>query len=116
MLEPWDLLMPTMGLYLISYTIAQYLSAKLTVFGLWAVPAGTISFVATMALLDIIVVKYGVEVAKMVIYTGFVAQILIYLANYSTIYLPPAPFWELQEPFSIKTEFGRERFTAFRLE
>ncbi len=60
LLARWDLLIPTIGLYLISYTIAQYLSTKLTVFGLWAVPAGTISFVATMALLDIIVTKYRV--------------------------------------------------------
>ena len=76
------------ALYIASYVIAQYTSPKLTTFALWVVPGGNFPFVATVALMDLIVVYWGLSVARQVIVAGFFAQILLYAANMVTIYTP----------------------------
>jgi len=91
---------PLAGLYVASYTIAQYLTSKFTTFIIWTVPCGNIPFVATLALMDLIVVKWGLHVARGVIFTGFVVQILVLVANQLAIVAPPAPSWNLQEYFA----------------
>lgn len=82
--------------YIASYVLCQYLSPKLTWFKLtddvgWVVPGGNIPFVATIALMDLIVITWGLKIARQVIVAGFLAQILIYVANTLT-YLTPDPF------------------------
>lgn len=78
------------SLYVASYTISQYTSAKLTTFLWFTVPGGNVSFVATIVLMDLIVVLYGLGTARIVILAGFLSQILLILANYLTINTPDA--------------------------
>jgi len=83
------------SLYIASYVIAQYTSPKLTTFAIWIVPGGNFPFVATIALMDLIVVYWGLSVARQVIVAGFLAQILLYAANMITIATPdPFPGFE----------------------
>jgi uncharacterized integral membrane protein (TIGR00697 family) len=83
------------SLYIASYVIAQYTSPKLTTFAVWVVPGGNFPFVATIALMDLIVVNWGLSVARQVIVAGFLAQILLYAANMITIATPdPFPGFE----------------------
>ncbi|MDM7275008.1 MAG: queuosine precursor transporter [Thermoprotei archaeon] len=77
------------SLYIASYVIAQYTSPRLTTFMWWVVPGGNIPFVATVALMDIIVVYWGLTIARQVIIAGFLAQILLYAANIITVHTPP---------------------------
>ncbi len=77
------------SLYIASYVIAQYTSPRLTTFMWWTVPGGNIPFVATVALMDIIVVYWGLTAARQVIIAGFLAQILLYITNLITILTPP---------------------------
>jgi len=63
-------------------------ASKLTTFTIFVTPAGVIPFAATLALMDLIVVYYGLSVARQVIFAGFLAQILVYTANYITLYTP----------------------------
>ncbi len=84
------------SLYIASYVICQYLSPKLTVFTLmkgisWIVPGGNVPFVATVAIMDLIVVSWGLKLARQVIVAGFLTQVMLYLANALT-YLTPDPF------------------------
>jgi uncharacterized integral membrane protein (TIGR00697 family) len=76
------------SLYVASYTISQYTSAKLTSFLWFTVPGGNVSFVATVVLMDLIVVLYGPGTARIVILSGFLSQILLLLANFLTINTP----------------------------
>ncbi len=81
--------------YIASYTIAQYTSPKLTTFAYWVVPGGNFPFVATIVLMDVIVVYWGLSLARQVIIAGFLAQLLLYLANMLTIVTPdPFPGFE----------------------
>jgi hypothetical protein len=83
------------SLYIASYVIAQYTSPKLTTFAVWVVPGGNFPFVATIALMDLIVVNWGLSVARQVIVAGFLAQILLYAANMITTATPdPFPGFE----------------------
>lgn len=84
------------SLYIASYVICQYLSPKLTFFKLveglsWIVPGGNVPFVATVAIMDLIVVSWGLRLARQVIIAGFLTQVILYLANALT-YLTPDPF------------------------
>ncbi|MEM1939454.1 MAG: queuosine precursor transporter [Acidilobaceae archaeon] len=92
--------------YIGSYVIAQYTSPLLTFFGPWIVPNGNIPFVATIALMDIIVVRWGLSFARQVIIAGFLVQILLFATNYY-ILLTPRPFEELMVLESVYTVSGR---------
>lgn len=83
------------AMYISSYIISQYTSPRLTFFGPWIVPGGNISFVATVALMDLLVVYWGLSLARQVIFSGFLAQILLYVANLLLLQTP-RPFEELE--------------------
>ncbi len=96
----WSSVVVPAGLYVASYVIAQYVSPKLTVYLFWTVPSGNIPFVATLALMDLIVVRWGLSVGRAVVFTGFAAQILLITANQLAIAAPPAPPFGLQEAYA----------------
>jgi len=77
--------------YMASYVIAQYIAPKLTLYGQWIVPSATFTFTATIVLMDVIVVYWGLGIARQVIFAGFLAQLLLYFANIYTL-LTPDPF------------------------
>lgn len=83
------------AMYIGSYVISQYTSPRLTLFGPWIVPGGNISFVATVALMDLLVVYWGLALARQVIVSGFLVQLLLYVANLLVLQTP-RPFEELQ--------------------
>lgn len=91
---------PLVAFYIGSYVIAQYLTPKLTYFLGWIVPNGNVSYVATVALMDAIVVMAGLRIARQVIYAGFVLQILLMLSNLLVI-LTPTPEWMSSEAINM---------------
>lgn len=83
------------SLYIACYIIAQYTSPKLTTFAYWVVPGGNFPFIATIVLMDVMVVYWGLGIARQVIIAGFLAQLLLYTANMFTIVTPdPFPGFE----------------------
>jgi len=77
--------------YITSYVVSQYTAPKLTLYAGFVVPGGTIPFVATLVLMDIIIVYWGLGMARQVIVAGFIAQILVYTGN-MLIFASPDPF------------------------
>ena len=77
--------------YIASYVLSQYLAAKLTTLGPYVVPAGTVAFVATIALADLMIVNIGLSYARKIIITGFVIQIPLFIIN-NLVVLSPDPF------------------------
>jgi len=92
MAKRWRSPYPFAVLYTASYVVAQYTSPKLTYFFKWVVPGGNVPFVATIALMDVIVVVWGLSVARQVIVAGFLAQVLLTATNALTL-LTPSPPW-----------------------
>ncbi|MEM1619769.1 MAG: queuosine precursor transporter [Fervidicoccaceae archaeon] len=87
---------PLVSFYIGSYVICQYLSPKYTYFLGLTVPGGNIAFVATVALMDAIVISAGLSVARQVIFSGFLLQVLLTVSNLSTI-KTPSPEWVSEE-------------------
>ena len=79
--------------------ISNIVSAK--VINLWGfiLPAAVIGYPLTYLLTDAISELYGEKRAKLVVYAGFWANILMLLFVQATIVLPPADFWPNQESY-----------------
>ncbi|MGC9178032.1 MAG: queuosine precursor transporter [Conexivisphaera sp.] len=76
------------ALYLVLMTISQYAASKITVYLWFGVPAGTATYVATVAMLDIVVMREGFKYARNLIFTGLASQALITIANASVLSMP----------------------------
>ncbi|MEL9990675.1 MAG: queuosine precursor transporter [Thermoproteus sp.] len=74
--------------YMVLLTVSQYAASKITNYLGFLVPAGTMTYVATVAMLDIIVLREGFHYARNVVLAGFLSQWLITAVNYVVYYLP----------------------------
>lgn len=74
--------------YMVLLTISQYAASKITDYLGFLVPAGTMTYVATIAMLDIVVLREGFHYARNVVLAGFLSQWLITAVNYIVVYLP----------------------------
>ncbi|WP_139491447.1 queuosine precursor transporter [Brevibacillus dissolubilis] len=79
--------------------VANIVSTK--VISVWGMilPAAVIGYPLTYLLTDAISELYGEKNAKQVVYAGFFANLLMIVFVQATIFLPPAPFWPLQESY-----------------
>ncbi len=69
------------ALYLVLLTISQYAASKVTVYLWFGVPAGTATYVATVAMLDVVVMREGFGYARNLVFVGLASQALITVAN-----------------------------------
>ncbi len=80
-------------------TIASVLANKiLSVFGLF-VPAGVVAYSITFIATDTISEIWGKVRAQWVVFSGFVALIVVLVLINLAVVLPAAPFWENQQAF-----------------
>ncbi|CCC82562.1 queuosine precursor transporter [Thermoproteus tenax] len=79
-----------MAFYMVLLTISQYAASKLTYYLGFVVPAGTMTYVATVAMLDIITLREGFRFARNVVLAGFLSQFLITAVNQVVLLLPSA--------------------------
>ncbi|MFB6489822.1 MAG: queuosine precursor transporter [Thermoproteus sp. AZ2] len=74
--------------YMVLLTISQYAASKITTYLWFAVPAGVMTYVATVAMLDIITLREGFRYARNVVLAGFLSQFLITAVNLVVLNLP----------------------------
>lgn len=74
--------------YMVLLTVSQYAASKITDYLGFLVPAGTMTYIATVAMLDVIVLREGFHYARNVVLAGFLSQWLITAVNYIVAYLP----------------------------
>ncbi|MFP3192381.1 MAG: queuosine precursor transporter [Thermoproteus sp.] len=74
--------------YMVLLTVSQYAASKITDYLGFLVPAGTMTYIATVAMLDVIVLREGFHYASNVVLAGFLSQWLITAVNYIVVYLP----------------------------
>lgn len=74
--------------YMVLLTVSQYAASKITTYLGFLVPAGTMTYIATVAMLDVIVLREGFHYARNVVLAGFLSQWLVTAVNYVVVYLP----------------------------
>lgn len=81
--------------------LANILAVKLVVIGEYVVPAGTLVFVTTYLITDLISEIWGKAEARQAVWAGFYANIVAVIAITIAIAWPPAPFaTEFSDMFS----------------
>jgi len=80
--------------------ISNILATKILMIGPWAAPAGVLIFPIAYILNDVITEVWGFAKARLIIWTGFVVNVLAVLFFTMGIVVPGAPFWQNQEAFA----------------
>ena len=88
------------GLYITCEIIANTTAAKPVLVGGIVVPAAVFIYALTFTLIDLVNERFGKQGARYVIYTAFLANLLLAAYAQFAIWLPPAPFYEGQEAFA----------------
>ncbi len=87
-------------LFAICLLISNILATKIILIGPWAAPAGVLIFPIAYIINDVIVEVWGFQKARLIIWSGFVINILAVLFFTLAIVVPAAPFWHEQAAFS----------------
>ncbi len=88
------------GLYITCEIIANTTAAKPVLVGGIVVPAAVFIYALTFTLIDLVNERFGKHGARYVIYTAFLANLLLAAYAQFAIWLPPAPFYQGQEAFA----------------
>jgi uncharacterized integral membrane protein (TIGR00697 family) len=80
--------------------ISNILATKILLIGSWAAPAGVLIFPIAYILNDLITEVWGFSKARLIIWTGFMVNIIAVLFFSVGIAIPGAPFWQNQVAFA----------------
>ncbi|MDI3341695.1 MAG: queuosine precursor transporter [Sphaerobacter sp.] len=88
------------ALFVMSLITANIVAVKLVAIGGLVVPAGTVTlFPLSYIFGDVLTEVYGFRRARLVIWLGFVCNLIAVVAVAVTQVLPPAPSWDGQEAY-----------------
>ena len=87
-------------LFAICLLISNILATKIILIGSWAAPAGVLIFPIAYVINDVIVEVWGYKKARLIIWSGFMVNLLAALFFTLAIVVPAAPFWQNQAAFS----------------
>lgn len=93
--------LPVAGLFVAVLLIANTTGVKLFEIGPFIFPGGIIVFPISYIFGDILTEVYGYGRARRIIWTGFIANILMSLVYWAVIALPPASFWPHQQAIAV---------------
>ncbi len=88
------------GLYITCEIIANTTAAKPVMVAGIVVPAAVFIYALTFTLIDLVNERFGKQGARYVVYTAFLANLLLAAYAQFAIWLPPAPFYQGQEAFA----------------
>jgi uncharacterized integral membrane protein (TIGR00697 family) len=89
------------GLFIAILLISNTVAGKFFSIGSFSFPSGVILFPVSYIFGDVMTEVYGYTRARRIIWTGFAAEIIMAFFYWVAIILPPAPFWNNQEAFSL---------------
>jgi hypothetical protein len=89
------------GLFIAILLISNTVAGKFFSIGSFSFPSGVILFPVSYIFGDVMTEVYGYGRARRIIWTGFAAEIIMAFFYWVAIILPPAPFWNNQESFSV---------------
>lgn len=88
---------PIAGLFIAVLLISNTVAGKFFSIGSLSFPSGVILFPVSYIFGDVMTEVYGYNRARKIIWTGFIAEIMMAFFYWVAIILPPAPFWDNQE-------------------
>jgi uncharacterized integral membrane protein (TIGR00697 family) len=94
-------LLPITGLFTATLLIANTLDTKIFNFFGLDLPAGIILFPLAYLAADVLTEVYGYAICRRVIWSGFVALIVMVISYEVARALPPASFWTNQAAFDL---------------
>ncbi|KUJ96516.1 MAG: hypothetical protein XD41_0497 [Desulfonauticus sp. 38_4375] len=83
-----------------SLVISQVLASKIVLLGGLVVPAGVLAYSITFVATDVISEIWGKDVAKRVVWGGFISVLISLLLIKGALLLPAAPFWPHEQAFN----------------
>jgi len=86
-------------IFVTSLLVSNLAAQKIFSLGPFVFTAGILIFPISYIFGDILTEVYGIKRAKRIIYMGLVANLFMAFVLWVAILLPPAPGWNLQEPF-----------------
>ena len=89
------------GLFIATLLISNTTAQKIFQIGPFFFPGGIIIFPVSYIFGDILTEVYGYARARRIIWTGFIAIIMMAVIYMAVIALPPAPYWPHQEALEI---------------
>lgn len=95
--------------------LSNLVAVKLVSFGTVTVTAGLIFFPLTYVFDDILTEVYGFKVSRRVIWSAMLANLIIFLGTWVTIYFPPAPYWHNQVAYETIYQATSRIFIASML-
>ncbi|WP_419420557.1 queuosine precursor transporter [Legionella sp. D16C41] len=101
------------GILFTAFLILANLTAfKLATFATINFPAGLIFFPLTYVFDDILTEVYGFKISRRIIWMALLANTIIFIGTWCTIYLPPSPFWHEQAAYATVYQATLRVFTA----
>ena len=92
---------PIAGLFIAVLLISNTVAGKFFSIGSLSFPSGVILFPVSYIFGDVLTEVYGYRRARRIIWTGFIAEIMMAFFYWVAIILPPAPFWHNQEAIAV---------------
>jgi len=80
--------------------ISNLISSKIIVVWHWYVPAGVIIFPLSYIINDVVAEVWGYGKARLIIWTGFLMNLVAVFFYWASVSWPAAPFWQNQEAFA----------------
>jgi hypothetical protein len=80
--------------------ISNLISSKIIALGNWYVPAGVMIFPISYILNDVVAEVWGFRKARLIIWTGFIINLVAVLFYSLSVSWPAAPFWQNQDAFA----------------
>lgn len=80
--------------------ISNLISSKIIALGSWYVPAGVMIFPVSYIVNDVVSEVWGFKKARLIIWIGFLMNLIAVLFYSLSVQWPAAPFWQNQEAFS----------------
>lgn len=102
------------GLFVAGLVISNIIAVKLIALGPFILPAAVVVFPVTYIIGDVVTEVYGYRIARRMIWTGFMGNLLAVLAAAAGGLLPAAPFWKGQAAYQEILGFApRLLFASF---
>lgn len=91
----------SVGILFTTFLILSNLAAfKIASFGSLSFAAGLVFFPLTYVFDDILTEVYGFKISRRIIWMALLANTIVFLGTWLTIYLTPSPYWPHQEAYA----------------
>jgi queuosine precursor transporter len=86
--------------------ISNILAVKIIMIGPWAAPAGVLIFPVSYIIGDVVAEVWGYRKARLIIWAGFVVNLIAILFYSLSIIIPAAPFWTNQNAYATVLQYS----------